>query len=846
MNDPLRSVFDFVTEHNLVTLLLLLVLSGGVVAGASQLQLTSEADATGAAGDTEVAETLTYIQDNYGPGGGQNGTDTEPAAVYVHAEDNALSKAALLDSLRFQQAVRENESVAAALGDREVVGVANLVAVRAAGDPGAGLEEQTAALEAASASEVERLVEQTLTEGSPALELLPEGYEPGTASAESHRMVFRFAETGDRSAATAVLYETADQRQSPEYFTAGEHASAEANAQYMGNTMGLVVPVALLLILLVLAFSYRDLVDILVGFTGVVLSVLWMFGILGWLGIPAGMSLIIGPVLIVGLSVDYGLHVFMRYREERGQDESIHDPMARGLTSLVAALGLVTLTAVVGFLSNTANELAVIRQLGVAISLGVVSTFVVSVTLVPALKVTVDGLLERVGLDRRKAPLGKTGWLEGVLRRGASLARRAAPVVVVLALVVGAAGAVAWADLDRQSVQQGDGGVAEWKQDLPGPLAWEVAEEANEQAYVADHYRAADEDARSRSNVLVEGAVTDPAALEAVQAVHETASETAVVYQQSGSGATPVTSPLTVMAAVAEEDPAFAETLAAADTDDDGVPDRNLEGVYDALYAAAPDRASQVIDQAGTAGDGDAAGAEYRSLRVVVPVQPDATITVQADGMHSLAAAADGYDGVSATAAGSATLQEAGLSQTADSILMTLVLALGAVGVLLTLVYRLVAGSASLGAVTAVPVTLVTALVVGGMWLFEVPLTLLTALLLSLVIGVGIDYNIHVSDRFVHERERGRSVHDALVEATTGTGGALLGSTLTSAGAFSALLLHPHPQFQSFGTLVVLAMVTSFVVAVFVLPSMLALWTRYGPASVDADAATDGVAIADD
>ena len=233
--------------------------------------------------------------------------------------------------------------------------------------------------------------------------------------------------------------------------------------------------------------------------------------------------------------------------------------------------------------------------------------------------------------------------------------------------------------------------------------------------------------------------------------------------------------------------------------------------------------------------DDDAVGIKFTN-----PSDGDGVVASHPDGV------ADGHAGVSATAAGSATLQEAGLSQTADSILMTLVLALGAVGVLLTLVYRLVAGSASLGAVTAVPVTLVTALVVGGMWLFEVPLTLLTALLLSLVIGVGIDYNIHVSDRFVHERERGRSVHDALVEATTGTGGALLGSTLTSAGAFSALLLHPHPQFQSFGTLVVLAMVTSFVVAVFVLPSMLALWARYGPASVDADAAADGVAIADD
>ena len=70
-------------------------------------------------------------------------------------------------------------------------------------------------------------------------------------------------------------------------------------------------------ILVVLAFSCRDLVDVIVEFTGVVFSVLWMFGIFGWLQTPAGMTMIIGPVLVVGPSVDYGLHVFMRYREER-------------------------------------------------------------------------------------------------------------------------------------------------------------------------------------------------------------------------------------------------------------------------------------------------------------------------------------------------------------------------------------------------------------------------------------------------------------------------------------------------------------------------------------------------
>ena len=833
MTDALRKAFDVVTEHNLLVVVLMLVVTAGVAAGTTQLQLGEGGRPS--ADDSELAQKMEYVQNSFGNQTDANGSATRPAVVYVRSEGNALSKAALLDSLRYQQTVRDNESVAAALGDRRAVSVANLVATRAAGTPDPTLDRQIAALERASDSEVERLVRATLAEGSPALRLLPESYDPGTATAESHRMVFRFAETDDRSAATAALYESANDRESPEYFTRGEHAGDERQSAYLLNTMELIVPAALAVILAVLAFSYRDLVDVAVGFTGVVLSVLWMFGILGWLQIPAGVSVIIGPVLIVGLSVDYGLHVFMRYREQRDEGQGIREPMARGLSSVSVALGLVTMTAMIGFLSNATSDLTVIRQLAFAITLGVLSTFVVSLTLVPALKVTIDRLLERVGFDRRKQPLGKTGLLQPVLRSGASLARRGAPVVIVLALVVGSAGAVAWTDLDRQSLQQQQGEVADWKQDLPGPMGWEVSEESRQRTYVADNYRAASEDRRSRSNVLVEGGVTDPAALERVRAVHTAAGESDVVYRRGDT--VPVTSPLTVMATVAAEDEAFAETLRAADTDGDGVPDRNVEAVYDALYAAAPDRASQVLDRE----DG-----EYRSLRVVVPVESDATITERAEGVRAIAAAGDG-DVVSATAVGSGVLQEVQLSRTADSILETLVIALVAVSAILVVAYRLLAGSASLGAVTAVPIVLVSALVIGGMWLFDVPLTLLTALLLSLVIGVGIDYNIHVSDRFVQERERGRPIHEALVEATTGTGGALLGSTLTSAGAFSALLLHPNPQFENFGTLVVLAMVTSFVVAVFVLPSLLALWAQYGPSPSPVSSSTTEVSVrADD
>jgi len=830
MKDLLERPLRFVAEHNVIVLLLMLLVTAGVAAGTQQLQTQSEMNGSDALGDTEVAQKLDYIRANYGghDNGSENGTAVDPAPVYVRSEDgNALSKAALLDSLRYQQDVMANESVAAALGDREPLGVANLVAKRVAGDQAASLDDQVAALESASESEVESAVAETLAEDSAAIGLLPSDYEPGTTTASSHRMLFRFesADAGasaaeTRTAATAALYETAQDREDPELFTTGEHAAAASNAVYSQQMIELIVPVALLAILLVLAFSYRDLVDVVVGFTGVVLSVLWMFGILGWMQIPAGMTMIIGPVLVVGLSVDYGLHVFMRYREERGETEDIREPMVRGLSSVAVALGLVTLTAAVGFMSNVTNEFAIIKQLAIGITLGVVSTFVVSLTLVPALKITADSLLERVGFDRRKQALGKTRLLEPFLGSGLRLAKRAAPVVIVLALVAGSAGAVAWTDLDRQSVQQSNEPVAEWKQDLPGPLGWDTHEYDDQRRYVDDHYRSADEDAQQRSMVLFEDEVTSPEALAAVQSVHETAAEQGVVFQRDGS--VPVVSPLSVMQSVAATDEEFAEVYRDADTDGDGVPDRNVAGVYDALYAAAPDQASRVVERT----DG-----EYRSLRAVVPIAPDATNADQAEAMRAVAGSVD-QDEVSAIAVGAGTLLDAELSQTADSIVTTLAIALAAVGVLLTVVYRIATGSATLGVVTAVPITLVTALVVGGMHLLAVPLTLVTALLLSLVVGLGIDYNIHVSDRFAQELERGQTVTGALHTAVTGTGGALLGSTLTSVGAFSALLLHPHPQIQSFGTLVVLALSLSFVVAVFVLPSMLLTWANHG--NVDA------------
>ncbi|WP_135827561.1 efflux RND transporter permease subunit [Halorussus halobius] len=830
VRDTPKRIVEFVTNHNRIVVVLLLLLTAGVAGGATRLEMQNSVQLdSDSVGETTVAQKSEYIDEHYGQDG-EDSNDTASSTVYVRAEDgNALSKQSLLDSLRYQRDVRTNESVAGALADEGgVLGVSNVVGARAAGDPDADLDARIDALEALSDDEVADLVAATLSEGSSALELMPTDYEPGSATAESRRMVFEFEAAGDGTGMPAppadaqrALYETAgeygavDDGTAREYFTMGQFASQSYYEQMNADVFELILPAALLFILGVLGFAYRDVADVVVGFVGVVVSVVWLFGVLGWLGIPAGMTVILGPVLITGLGIDYGLHVFMRYREQRGPEDGVREPMNRALSSVGVAFVLVTLTTAVGFLANLTSPFETIRNLGVGITLGVVSALVVFTTLVPALKVSVDGLLERVGFDRRKPALGHGRYLRAVLGAGVTAARRAAPLVVVVALVAGAGGAVAWTDVDRQAYQTSTD-VAEWKTDLPGPLAWDATDDpyyANQQ-FVQEAYQSTDSD-RRLSSVLVEGDVTDPGALDRVAAGVADAEQRDVAFERDGR--VRVVSVLSVLESAAAEDEQFAATLREADTDGDGVPDRNVEAVYDELYAAAPAQAAQVLERT----DG-----EYRSLRMLVPVEKGLEVDVRAEAMHGVAGTVEDGGGLTATAVGQATFANAELGQLADGILRTMLIALGIIGVVLAVVYRLTAGSATLGALTAVPITLVLALVFGGMYLTGTPITFVTALLMSLVIGLGVDYNIHVSDRFAQELDHGRDPVTALRTAVTGTGGALLGSTLTSGGAFATLLLHVSPQIRGFGVLVVLGLALSFVVSVYVFPSILLLWSR--------------------
>jgi predicted RND superfamily exporter protein len=823
MRQLLQRTVDFVVDHSLVTLLVMMLLTGGVVAGIPQLDTSSQAGGSGEDfEDLDRVQAQQYIFENY-TNVTRDRSETTIETVYVWDEDgNVLSKESLLAGLRYQQEITDSRAVQESLHDNGVRGIENLVATRAAGDENATLAGQTRALEAASPAEVDQLVGQVVSEDPRAQQFLPAGHE-GTSSTDRRMLVTVNASAyyQTQGAVDTALYDTAQEQAN--IFVLNGPAWEDASDTFFSEMVELVVPIALLIIVSVLAFTYRDLVDVFVGMTGVVLSILWMFGLLGWLGVRAGTVSIVPVVLISGLSIDFGFHIFNRYREQRRPHEGIRAPMSRGVELVTTALILVTVTAAIGFLSNLANPLPVIQDLGVSITLGVISALVIFVTVVPAQKVIIDRFLEWVGLDRRKAALGHGTHLRPILEGSVVLAKRAAPVVLVVAVIVGAAGGLAWLNLDEESFQESDGEVAEWKQSLPEPVGWDPSPVPAQDRHVTEAYTPANAEDAIQSWVLVEGNVTSPDTLEAIDAGVGQIEEDGILLTQTGSPAE--RSPTTVMARVAAENETFAAVFQRADTDGDGIPDRNLESVYDAFYAADSQTAERVIERT----DG-----EYESLLVVLSLNADYSESDEV--VQTLEAGAGTMEADSqrtATVAGQLAVNSAVLSEIVDGILVTMLIALLAIGVTLTGVFRYMHGSATLGVVVALPIVLVVGLVVGGMYLLDIPLTLLTALLMSLVIGLGIDYTIHVGDRFAEELDGPQSPPEALRVAVTGTGGALLGSTLTSAGAFATIALVPHPQLRSFGGIVVIALVTSFVVSLLVLPSLLLVWSRYGSTAVD-------------
>ncbi|SNZ06538.1 Predicted exporter protein, RND superfamily [Natronoarchaeum philippinense] len=843
---PVDRYADALVEHSRLVIVVLLAATLIVGAGAA---LGDAGDGGIGQFETESEEraALDEIEATYGT------DDAIVTQIVVRDEGgDVLTKESLLDGLELQQELRTDDSINSTLqAESPVVGVENVVATAAYYEEQAGagnqtnasaagpptIDQQIAALSSRSDAEVESLLDRVLdpeteTRGGDPYQFLPSDYQPGSTTADA-RITFVFQTTGEETSQQAaydaqLAIDALVEERFDDAFVFGQGITDDASTRAVGDSFTIITPVALVLVLGVLAIAYRDVVDVLIGVFGIAVVMVWLAGIQGWLEIPSSQLLIAVPFLLIGLSIDYSLHVVMRYREAREGNLDTDDgstgrrdpttAMRMGVAGVAVALAAATFSTGIGFLSNYVSPLVAIQDFALLSAGGILAAFIVFTALVPAVKVEVERLFDRFGRERRKPAVGvSSGRINRALSAAGSLARRAPIGIVVVAVVLASVGAYGATGIDtefnRTDFLPED--APDWAESLPGPLAPGEFDVRQNAEYLGENFRQRGQGAEAQ--VLIRGSVTDPAALTAIESATSQSDPNDALADRPG-GAVAAETPVTVLRSVAAENESLAAAIDARDSDGDGLPDEDVAGVYDVLFDVAPEQAAGVLYRTD--------GGDYESARLTVGVQGDASAQTVADDVRAFAASIEANAPVTAVATGgpvvTAVLQDALLETLIQALAVTIVV----IGVFLTGLYWWRHGTPEMAAVTLAPVVLALAWLLGTMALFDVPFNSETAVVTSLAIGLGVDYSIHFSERFVDERRRRDDADEALAATIAGTGGALLGSAATTAIGFGVLALALAPPLQRFGIVTGLSIIYAFVACITVLPSLLVLRER--------------------
>lgn len=104
--------------------------------------------------------------------------------------------------------------------------------------------------------------------------------------------------------------------------------------------------------------------------------------------------------------------------------------------------------------------------------------------------------------------------------------------------------------------------------------------------------------------------------------------------------------------------------------------------------------------------------------------------------------------------------------------------------------------------------------------------TMMSITLNSIIIGLGIDYSIHIIERFYEERKQ-KSAIESLKNSTEKVGRAITVSALTTAGGFFSLMFSSFPIAKNSGFLATTAIILCLVSALTVVPAFLMVAERF-------------------
>ncbi len=155
-------------------------------------------------------------------------------------------------------------------------------------------------------------------------------------------------------------------------------------SEYIADDLGKLIPIVVLVVILILYFSFRTKRGVILPLLTVILSTVWSMGLMGWLGVDLSMISNIMPILLIAIGTAYGIHFISKYNE----DVQAGDDKISGIKDALSEVGvpilLTGVTTLVGFLSFIGSTLTAVTDFGIFTAFGVGIAMILSVTFLPA------------------------------------------------------------------------------------------------------------------------------------------------------------------------------------------------------------------------------------------------------------------------------------------------------------------------------------------------------------------------------------------------------------------------------------------------------------------------------
>lgn len=556
----------------------------------------------------------------------------------------------------------------------------------------------------------------------------------------------------------------------------------DSNERTMKDTRILFI-LAFFFILLVLFLTFRRVSDVLLTMMVIIVTVIWVMGLSGWLRFPFTYTSVAIMPLLLGIDIAYAIHVLSRYYEERRKGNDPHSAAIISVVTVGVAVFLTAATTAFGFVSFGISNMPPIIQFGMLCVAGVMISFFLAVTLLPATIILRDRSPRAQAKwarkhEKRMENYGES-WLDKFLAKIAVLSEHHRRVVGLITLLILIGCVLLGLNISSEADMS-----KMFPQDMPSMVAM------NE----INRYFGG----QNLAYALVKGDILQPQNLQSMLAYEDAISSTGQV-NQNGDPIIP-REKVTSLADIAYQ------------INNGSIPATKNEVIASLVKLQGNGQGSNSMRL--ISGDGQTA---MISVRVPQGVQKDMEHIARAMRNAGKQVTNDNPE-LNMSYSGMPVLMVDLLGSIVPTQLKTSGLAL----ILCALIVILVFNSLFFGLAATSVVFISIALEIGVLALLGWPLDFMTVMVSSLVIGAGIDFGIHVTHRFREEWHQGVDVDEAIRRDIGNVGKALVAAAVTTAGAFAIIATSKISVLRRFGGITALSLTFALLASLLVLPSILA------------------------